>query len=140
MIRPALEREQPGEPGVTHGARRAGLASLVLAVCALAAAGCARHEPPHGIEGVVVNDSDVELRDVTFFGQAGPLAPAIGAIAPHDSGRAPLAIAGEDAVFATFLAGGSLHVSADSAAVRFGGSRAVRVLVSPALDARCVAR
>ena len=111
----------------------AGTAALALL------GGCARKEPPKGLEGVVVNGSDSLLRDITFFGQTGPVAPAIATCAPHDSARLPLPLAAEDAVFATFLAGGGLHVSADSAVATPGATSAVRVLVDSRLEAHCIA-
>ena len=116
-------------------ARRAALAAAAL----LLAAGCARREPP-ALEGVIVNASDSTLRDVTFFGQRGPVADAIVTVAPHDSARTPLTLPAEDAVFATFLVGGGLHVAADSAVVTPGRSRGVAVHVDRAFEAHAQAR
>jgi hypothetical protein len=140
VIRPAAP-----SPGPLRAARGAVLLAG-LAALALLQAGCGRHGDRPGARtpayagksprAVVVNASRFALGDVTLVGGRGPLAPALDRLAPGDSAGFTLEVRGEDAVFASFVAGGRACVSVDSAYVEGGGGYEVRFLVDSTLTAR----
>ena len=140
MIRPPTL-----SPGPLRAARGAALLAG-LAVLALLAAGCGRHDdrpagstPPYARKSpwaVLVNASRFELGDVVMVGGRGPLAPALDRLAPGDSAGFTLEVRGEDVVFASFVAGGRACISVDSAYVEGGGGYEVRFLVDSTLTAR----
>jgi hypothetical protein len=101
----------------------------------LLAAGCGARaaRPPRA---TLVNASGVELTDVTFLGERGPLAPTIARIAPGDSAGDTLGVRGEDAVLVSFVADGGARVSVDSAYVERRGGYGVRFVVDSTLTAR----